>query len=193
MTYKTCVYLVCSILVFGVAPMGQLASQNPGGPAKKKEEKNSMIEWGPELNGVRCAVALPIKQEKIFAGESVHVLFLTKNFGGKPVSVITERHPLYIFTVSVVGPDEKPAPLTSYGRQQMDGAGRGSRGKGKVAAGEEDKSGLFLSRIFDMTRQGEYKVSFSRSIWTADDTRVLVTSNVLTVTVAGEKAEYEPN
>jgi len=46
--------------------------------------------------------------------------------------------------------------------------------------------------MFDMTRKGEYKVYFSRSVKGADNTEFSVTSNILTVAVAGEKAEYEP-
>jgi len=122
----------------------------------------------------------------------VHVLLLTKNVGAMPVSVIMEGHFLSVYTIRVLGPDGKPTPLTSYGRQQMDSAGDGSRGTGNLAPGEEDKSGLLLSRILDMTRKGEYKVSFSRS-FRVNNAEVSATSNVLRVTVLGEKVEYAPN
>jgi hypothetical protein len=144
-----------------------------------------MIEWGLEKKGVRCAVALS-SSDKVFEGEPVHVQLLTKNVGEKPVSVIREAHPLFVFTISVVGPDGKPTPLTSYGLIQKDVAGIGSKSLGTIARGEEEASGLLLSRIFDMTRPGEYKVSFSRSVTGADNTEFSVAANVLTITVAGE-------
>jgi hypothetical protein len=160
---------------------------------EKKEEKPSMIEWGPEKNGVRCAAALASK-EKIFAGEPVHVLFLTKNVGAKPFAGTVESYTLFVFKISVLGPDGKPAPLTAYGQQQMDISGEGSKATNKLAPGEEKTSGLLLSRFFDMTRQGEYKVSFSR-VWVkgGDGTEFSVPSNVLTIKVWGERGEYTPN
>lgn len=181
--------LVCSLIVF--APLGPFASQSRG-DVPNKGTTEDMIDWGLEKNGVRCAVALP-SQEKVFAGEPVQVRLLTKNVGVKRVSIVTEGHPLSVFSISVQGPDGKPTPFTSYGRQQMDNAGEGSRAVGTLAPGDEDTNGLLLSRIFDMTRQGEYKVSFTRWARGADDTGFSVTSNTLTITVAGARAEYIPN
>jgi hypothetical protein len=52
--------LVAVIFAVAIAPLGQLASQSRGDLPKKQEEKKkkAMIEWGPEKNGVRCAVTL---------------------------------------------------------------------------------------------------------------------------------------
>jgi RNA polymerase sigma factor (sigma-70 family) len=174
------------------APFAQLAAQGSDDPPKQKESTKVTTEWGPEKNGVRCGIALPSK-EKIFAGEPVTVLVLTKNVGAKPVSIAVDGWSfLSIFTINVVGPDGKAAPLTSYGRRQMENKD-GGIGGGTLLPGKEDKSGLLLSRFFDMTQKGEYKVTFSRSVTGADKTEFTVTSNVLTITVAGERAEYVPN
>lgn len=182
--------LLGSLIVFAAAPLGQIASQSRGDPQNKKEAKKAMIEWGPEKDGLRCAVALASK-EKIFAAEPVQVLFLTKNVGAKSAPGITIAHPLAVYTLRVMGPDGKPAPLTSYGRQQKEAAGDGSRGTPNLALGEEDKSELLLSRFFDMTLMGDYKVSFSRLVL-VNNALVPVTSNDLTIAVAGEKADYVP-
>jgi hypothetical protein len=159
---------------------------------EQKEGKLPMIEWGPEKDGVRCAAARPSGVQKVFAGEPIHVLLITKNIDAKPAAVLVKGHPLSVYTISVLGPNGKPTQHTSYGRQQMDSAGEGSRATGSLAPGKEDKSSLLLNRIFDMTQKGEYKVSFSRSV-RVNDAEVSVTSNVLTVTVAEEKTEYVPD
>lgn len=183
--------LVGSLIVFAAAALGQITFQSRGDPPKKKDVKKAMIEWGPEKDGLRCAVALPSK-EKIFAGEPLHVLLLTENVSNKSVPSITIAHPLAVFTIRVMGPDGKPAPLTSYGRQQKDAARDSSRGQPKLALGDQDKSELLLSRIFDMTQMGDYQVSFSRFVHVNHEL-VAVTSNVLTITVAGARADYVPS
>jgi RNA polymerase sigma factor (sigma-70 family) len=173
------------------ATVGEKAENKAAPPGeKKKAEKPAEIEWGPEKNGVRCAVE--VSKEKIFAGEPVHVRFATKNDGPKPVSILVEAPSYFaIFTINVLGPDGKPAPLTSVGHNQKEALG-GSFGGGTLLPGKVDTSGMLLSRCFDMTRPGEYKVSVTRSITAADNTKFSVPSNVLTIKVWGEKAEYIP-
>jgi hypothetical protein len=197
------VSLALMLLSAVVPPLDQFASQSRGDAPKKQGEKKkiTMIEWGPEKNGVRCAVTLcPVvwadpadtekddlrcadPPEKVFAGEMLHVQFVTKNVGKNPVDVICEAPYLFRFKVNVVGPDGKPAPLTSYGLTQQE---RGfSLGTVKIAPGKFAGSGLPLSRLFDMTREGEYKVSFSQTLNRAGE--FTVTSNVLTVKVGPER------
>ncbi|MBI1832705.1 MAG: hypothetical protein HYR84_14790 [Planctomycetes bacterium] len=122
------------------------------------------------------------------------MLLLTKNVGAKDVLVVTEGSVLFVYAIKVVGPDGKPTPLTSYGQKAKKWAGSGSAATDKLGPGQEDTSDLLLGRIFDMTREGEYKISFSQSIWPARGMPpVDVSSNVLIITVLGEKAEYAPS
>jgi hypothetical protein len=198
------VYLSLAVILFSVvAPLGELVSERHDDRPKTQEEKKkkTMIEWGPEKNGVRCAVTLcsvvwadpadtekdelrcADPPEKVFAGEMLHVQFVTKNVGKNPVDIVCEAPYLFRFKVNVVGPDSKPAPLTAYGlTQQGEGFGLGTV---KIQPGKFVASGLPLSRLFDMTREGEYKVSFSQTVKGAGE--FTVTSNVLTIMVGPER------
>jgi hypothetical protein len=96
---------------------------------------------------------------------------------------------LFRIKVNVIGPDGKPARLTSYGLgQQSKGV---SLGTAQIAPGKFHASRMPLSRLFDMTREGEYKISFTQSV-TGETGEFSAASNVLTITVGEERADYVP-
>src|ERR1700722_1683430 len=151
MINKPCVYATLSVLMLGLAPFRQLAFEAPGDQPEEKDAKQA-IEWGPEKNGVRCAVALADKKQKIHADEPVNVLLLTKNVSAEDVRIINEGHLLNVYSIPVLGPDGKPTPLTAYGREQVENARRGSESTGTLAPGKERGGKGFLSRMYDMSR-----------------------------------------
>jgi len=186
---NSCVNRAAGLLLFAVALLAAVASLKAGGPPKKADPVGER-EWGPEQNGLRCAVALASKQKSVAVDEPVTVLLLTKNVGDKPVSVVG-RPPLGVFKIRVLGPDGKPVLLTAYGRRELDIAGSGSRSVGKLAPGREEETRLLLSRVFDMTRAGEYKISFARFCFGMNKKPISVSSNDLSVTVVEEKIRVD--
>lgn len=176
-------YLVIPMVTAAV--LGSFGS--PTRSTTNEKGTRAVIDWGPERNGARCAVALPAdKLNEVPAGEPVDVILHTKNFGKAPVTVITEVPLLEAFAVKMIGPDGERVRFTSFG-EKLNSQSSKSLSTQTLNPDEEDKTKLPLSRIYDMTRSGEYKISFSRMVGTRAGNEQPVTSNVLTLTVVEPK------
>jgi len=180
-----------SVILLAAGPAGHGASQGPGGAKIKAGGKSTMIAWGPERDGLRCAVLTPSGLSEFRAAEPVRVVFITKNFGDKPASVAAEGPMLHVYRVSVVGPDNQPAATTSYANALEPFAG--SFTTAALAPGAEQRTSLLLSRIYDMTREGDYRVSFVRLVYPETGDPRPVSSNLLTIKVVGPSEEKAPN
>lgn len=154
------------------------ASPNEGGQDSR--------EWGKEVAGVRCSISTDRKEDVFSADQPVWVRFSTRNSGTEAVKV-EHASILLVYSLTVTGPDGKPAGLTQYGRKRFL-SNSGSMSRDNFSANAEESRQLLLSRYFDMSRDGKYEVSFKRPIILLPDSKkAAVESNNLTITIDDEQ------
>lgn len=184
-----CVLIGLSLLLIGVVP------NRTSGTSKSPDleaEKQMDIEWGKPTEGVVCAVSTDRKNKRFGFEDPIWVELRTKNTSSKEIKVV-QTNLLSAFKLVVIGPDNKPSPLTLYGNRESEFSGA-ERSVHTIKPGEEDRpERVLLNRYFDMTLPGEYLVSFSRkAILPNQKNPVTVTSNKLRIKNTGElKAQKE--
>jgi hypothetical protein len=106
--------------------------------------------------------------------DPVIIHFTVKNISSEPVNIIV-LHPIYplIQSISIIGPDDNPAPLTRWGKIQL-WLNRGSGGKVLLKPGESLETGILpISRLFDMTLSGNYIVKII-TVWGTASCKVII-------------------
>jgi hypothetical protein len=173
----TCIVQLASVLMLPALVMAQTKQATVASKADKRE-------WGKAVEGQTLSIAAD--KAAYTAGDRIVVTTTWKNVGRKDVE-IWGIGPLATYEVKVLLPSGKEAPLTLYGQKHA--AARKARadviGGGFLKPGEEDSSSLELSRFFDFSLSGKYKVSeqrFVRRDPTSKETLYAV-SNEITITV----------
>jgi len=153
--------VACFLNVAVVVALPPLVTpQTKQGPAASNPEKR---QWGKAVEGQAISIAT---DKTVYApGDRIVLTTTLKNVGRKDVE-FWERGPLATYEVKVLLPSEKEAPLTLYGQQ----AARAAKGGGSVfggpplKSGEENSSSLVVSRFFDFSLSGKYKISERRFV-----------------------------
>jgi hypothetical protein len=147
----------------------------------KREAKQ--ISWGKPVSGIRCAMELkgPLERSVL---EPIFIKCHTKNQSGKAVELFM-THPLGMYQFDVTGPDGKAVPLTMFGRLQKQGADNSSIANHVLKPGGKMMTEIHFNRLYDMTKDGKYRISFSGYVPDPNDPDKFktVTSNVLTITI----------
>jgi len=149
-----------------------------------KEENVPETAWGKEVHGFRLSVVTD-KQHYI-SGEAVFCTVRLKNLTDEskelPVEFIGN---IYRFTV--LFPDGNPVPLTLKGKRLL-GDGGPQAGSGTSRPVEPGDCRVVnvsqLNRLYDMTLEGEYRISVSTRVPKSDDTGwTRIASNVAKMTI----------
>jgi RNA polymerase sigma factor (sigma-70 family) len=151
-------------------------------------------EWGAATAGVRALVETANEELRFPAGTPIEIVCRAKNFG-KDTVVYHESDPP--FQLHVTGPDRKPVPHTPRGARmfqtrppganaQPPGANApGSPPLAKLPPRAEITAPYRLDELFEMTRVGGYRVSFTYELYAEGKNEPLtVTSNVLMIGVS---------
>lgn len=162
--------------------------------AAANDEKGNETMWGEAVHGVKCAVAIKERHGntdehapfEFVAIEPIWIQCQTKNVGSETVKVVGTL-PIRVYELTIKDPDGKVVPLTQYGQHRSEAAGEASKTVQAFSPSDEDATPILINRLYDMTRSGEYKVSFSRGFVLPDGTIKIATSNVLAITVQDPK------
>lgn len=146
------------------------------------------VEWGKEVNGVRCALTLPNGQKTLPLGQKITLSVLTKNFGDGEIHT-AEGSPFAAFKIRLEAPDGKAAPLSADGRRHLIVAEDvGVTNTVKVDPGMVRETKLHLSDLYDMKQQGQYRITIDRIFYTPDGRDSAASTNTTTITLAEVKA-----
>jgi hypothetical protein len=150
----------------------------------------------------RQALSISTDKQTYEAGERIVLDVRFKNFARAEVLINSEFGPLAgeEFNVVIVesphmlgaGADGIPyvppggvVPLTLYGRRVLDTSGGSSGARGPMRPEREKSYTLDLTRLFDMSMDGKYRISMSRYVWGSRRTEPpeKATSNTIELTV----------
>jgi hypothetical protein len=169
-----------------------------GGPGRAQDgDTPKNREWGQLVFGQ--ALSIGSDKEVYDAGERVVVDFRHKNFSGAGVpihhdgpsddefTVVLAKSPYTRFIDDRSVPFVPPGgliPFTLYGRLRLGPNGIPSGGGGTFRAGKERSFPIDLTRVFDMSMDGTYRITASRYVWKSRSEKpAKATSNTIEVTV----------
>jgi hypothetical protein len=154
-------------------------------PTTRGVESVAAAAHGPEAGGL--CLAANVGRDHFGGGDPVELTLTLENVSKEPVRIALASL-LDTFEFDVTLPTGEPAPLTLYGKQVATGRSLGFR-TFPLKPGEKAAHAIALSRLFDMTLHGEYKVTARRRI----HSELVVSSNPITITVREDpKAATKP-
>jgi hypothetical protein len=156
--------------------------------------------WGAKV--FNQALSITTDKQTYEAGERIVLDVRFKNFGSAGVWVVSGFGPAANekYNVVIVESPHMPGvgehgipfvppggvvPLTLYGRREFDTSGGSSGGSGTFRPGREKSHTLDLTRLFDMSLDGKYRIWVSRYVWGIPRTEPpkKATSNTIELTV----------
>ncbi len=166
--------LACAFVAAG------FSSAQANDTSEKTEECRR--EWGTAVDGQ--AVSIATNKSTYSPEEAITLNVVVKNIGQADVHFI-EAMPLLMYTLTVVLPSGKEAPLTLYGKQATENWKDGSMSRRVLRPSEESIVNFALSRHFDLSLPGTYTIAVRRSVVVGKEDPVIVEakSNVIEVTV----------
>jgi len=109
-------------------------------------------------------------QESIGGANHIHVVLSLKNVSQSPIWVANSRSPEYDVVVIVTDSDNKPVPLTRWGRILIEGIKIGGVTARLVEPGGAAEYDLDLSKLYEVSKPGLYHVTvrYANSIMTRE-------------------------
>src|ERR1700722_268206 len=129
-----------SVITF-MAKMGLSVRDDP-----KKEVDVAGRTWGEPVNGLALSVLLRAKEDPDEL-PAVSIAILNR---GPETKHLTTRGWMNFFSVSVLGPDGAPAPLTSYGAELMKPERQPAVSELVLATGEAVEADIPIGSIYQM-------------------------------------------
>lgn len=114
---------------------------------------------GHQTGNSHVQATVRLSQESIGGANDIHVVLSLKNVSQSPIWVARSRSPEYDVVVIVTGSDNKPVPLTRWGRILIDGIKIGGVTARLVEPGGAAEYDLDLSKLYDVSRPGLYHVT----------------------------------
>jgi hypothetical protein len=99
---------------------------------------------------------------RVLAGEPLHVVVRLRHTGAVPGDLL-ERAAGLDYDLEVLGPDGTPRPLTLYGKHRLAQRATTAPVARSLGPGEVVETGLFLSRMVDVTHLGIYQLRVART------------------------------
>ncbi len=148
--------------------------------ASPKNSKPAVV--GPVTDGYRLTATTNKKAYNF--GESIGLVLTLRNMTKTKVNVGFGAD-LSDFQVDIWGPDGKKAGYTTYGYEVFDAIQGGSHFVDTLSQGDERSIKVEISRYYEMSAAGRYKIAASRSFSNREEPEqsVTVTSNSVTVLV----------
>lgn len=134
--------------------------QRTGQGVRKMKSEDRV--WGRAVENCRLSASLPAP--KLDAGRPVELTLVFKNEG--PTLIEFPRSSLW-FDYQYVVRDERDAeaPLTEFGKQQWKSAQMGAAAAMvEIKPGQEYLREVELSRLYELSRPGKYKVEASKEL-----------------------------
>ena len=141
-----------------VRPRVFVSCLRAGGATDAEEPAEEPDAASEDERADRLAATAP----PVVNGEGVLLICRLKNVGDAPIGMTQTTDPMMDLALHVVGPGEMKTPLTLYG--QLNGYASGSRLRAKLAPGRTDDRVVELSRRYDVSLPGEYRVWFTRDV-----------------------------
>lgn len=165
-----------SITVF--VPIFAMGATNP--PSQPDKFRKGV--WGDAIEGQ--SLLITSTKDTYAPGERIVLDVAFKNVGQENVRAL-KIAPLAAYEITVLLPDGNHAPFTLFGQRSLEGSKDGSRSLAQLTSGDQLSAEFELSRIFDMTLSGKYKVFVQRKVWKdgAISRSLKATSNTFEITV----------
>jgi len=147
--------------------------------------------WGDKLEGQRISVA--VENEVITPGQPVKLTLTVENVVSDPVEVAVDGDALAQFRIKVIGPNDQECPLTRYGKSIGPPMARPPRRIVTLRQHEKSTWSLNVSRAFDMTLAGDYRIFATRTVRTRADPDITatLTSNTVVISIKEEPPKEE--
>jgi hypothetical protein len=155
-----------------------LAVTRPTG-AGPGEPPASQAARGPETAGL--CLSASVARPSFGCGDPIDVTTTLENVGKEAVRVPLSSL-LATFEFDVTLPTGKSAPLTLCGKHEEEVALQRGASMSPLQPGARSTIVIHLNRVFDMTLEGEYKITVRRRI----TSHLTVSSNTIVLTIAGE-------
>jgi hypothetical protein len=139
-------------------------------------------------------IAIESKNPTAESGQPIPIHIVLKNTAEREFTIFRSvggGHGEHYYSISVKGPDGKPATLTDYGAAAMNHPPiAGSKIMKTVVPGADVDEYVIVSRMFNMALTGTYVVQASRV--SPVDPATILKSNVINITVVPKSEETEP-
>jgi len=146
--------LVAAALLFAVP--GSTAQQQ-GGTKTMTEDKR---DWGEPMGGCRVSIVWLPSSETEFRSYILDIVF--RNDGTSAVQ-FPRSSMWFDYDFSVRTDDGVEVPLTEFGEQQRENLGAAAAAVMEVQPGEEYRSTVELSLLYELDRPGTYSVQASKT------------------------------
>jgi hypothetical protein len=168
--------IVLGLSVLGLTP-GLAWTQE-----KEKGKKPPEPVWGPATEGYR--LSLRSSQTDYRKGEKISLEIVLQNAASNDGKVVVS-HPLRHYNFDVVRADGTAVPMTPKGKKMLEAVEASHRDVQVLKPGEQTVEELDVSKVFDLTLAGEYRIKVSCAVWNRADRKKFstVTSNTLTIKI----------
>ena len=157
------------------------ASEN----SKQTTSRSPAVTWGTENGGIRCSIDVADGKLQCAADEPIWIRCRTRKVSDDKATIVSRGASVY--SVTVTNQEGESVPKTRYGTPRSFRPSSGTATQ-EWEVGREEVMKIHLNRLFDMTRPGKYRVSFSRKLILPDGSTAQVESNSLTVVIANTDA-----
>lgn len=133
-----------------------------------------------QSNGI--AISLVLDTNRFATSQQIFLGSALKNIGTNRTEVFFASVDAR-FRFEVAGPNQKAVPRTLYGQHKMSTFDIGPQPFIRMEPGESRSDIIPLSRMFDMTMPGEYRIKVTRYVCTRPDGRMDITFQEMGVSI----------
>lgn len=151
-------------------------------PSSIVTKKSALKATGPVVDGYRVTAATD--KRVYLTGEKINLVLTIRNMARDKVNVAFGSD-FGNYEVNVLGPDGERVGYTPYGHEVFNAIQGGSNYIQTLDQGSERYTKVDISRYYDMSEPGKYKITSSRTFPRRDkpDQYVTVLSNPVIVTI----------